>query len=266
MTQSNQLSQLNTDFSLVLSGGGALGIAHLNVLQYLDEHNHKPKEIIGVSMGAILGTAYALGHNHQQLYEFIKQFSNVFKWGKLSFTNGALLSTDKIRDVFAIIYGDNKLSDCHCTIKIIATDFNTGEAVVFNNTSEVPIVDAVLASMAIPGVFPPVKINEQYLVDGFIANNLPVEHASQPLILASDVLGKNAFSEFQEKEYQFFGHTAAVVQMLERSLRLVMYNKTKQLIKHNDNIILLEPEVSAFKTFEFHKYQAIIDATTIQNG
>ena len=61
-------AQLKNDFSLVLSGGGALGIAHLNVLRYLDENGFKPSEILGVSMGAIISAAYALHYNEKDIY------------------------------------------------------------------------------------------------------------------------------------------------------------------------------------------------------
>ncbi len=252
---------LKNEFSLVLSGGGALGIAHLNVLRLLDENQLKPNEILGVSMGAIIGAAYALNYNHKAIYQFIGQFSNIFKWGKLSFSNDSLLATEKIRELLLLIYREKKMSDAEIPLTLVATDFSTGKAKLFNNDSDTLIVDAVLASMAIPGVFPPVKINGQYLVDGFIASNLPVEYARCKTILASNVLGKNSFNEFKEKDYTFFGHTKAVLEMLERSVRLIMYNKTHEIIKNNDNILLIEPDVSNFKTFEFHKYKEIVSAS-----
>lgn len=253
--------QLKNNFSLVLSGGGALGIAHLNVLRMLDENQLKPSEILGVSMGAIIGAAYALNYDEKAIYHFIEQFSNIFKWGKLSFSNGSLLATEKIRELLLQIYQERKMSDVAIPLTLVATDFSTGKAILFTNDSDILIVDAVLASMAIPGVFPPVKINDQYLVDGFIASNLPVEYARYKTILASNVMGKNSFNEFQEKDYSFFGHTKAVLEMLERSVRLIMYNKTHEVVKDNDNIILIEPDVANFKTFEFHKYREIINAS-----
>ncbi|MCW8931602.1 MAG: patatin-like phospholipase family protein [Gammaproteobacteria bacterium] len=252
---------LEKEFSLVLSGGGALGIAHINVLRLLDEHQLKPKEILGVSMGAIIGAAYALNHDHKAIYQFIEQFSNIFKWGKLSFSNGSLLSTSKIRELLLQIYQEKKMSEVEIPLTLVATDFSTGKAKLFKNDNDTLIVDAILASMAIPGIFPPVKINEQYLVDGFIASNLPVEYAQYKTILASNVLGKNSFNDFQEKDYSFFGHTKAMLEMLERSVRLIMYNKTHEVLKNNDNILLIEPDVANFKTFEFHKYKEIISAS-----
>jgi len=250
--------QLKNDFSLVLSGGGALGIAHLNIIRMLEKNRLKPKEVIGTSMGAILGACYALNYTDKEIYQFIQKFSNIFKWGKISFSQGSLLATDKIEELFYVLYGDKKISDADIRLKIVATDFNTSEAMVFDQSSDLRIKDAVLASMAIPGIFPPVKIADKYYVDGFIASNLPVEYADYEQLLASNVLGKNSFKPYQEKDYHFFGHTKAVIAMLERSVRLTMYNKAQESLRSHSNIVLIEPEVSDFKTYEFHKYEEIL--------
>ena len=253
--------KLKGDFSLVLSGGGALGIAHLNVIRMLEDNQLQPKEIIGTSMGAILGACYALNYSDQEIYQFIEKFSNIFKWGKISFSQGSLLSTDKIANLFHLLFGDKKISDAAIELKIVATNFNTGAAKVFDKNSDMTIKEAVLASMAIPGIFPAVKIAHNHYVDGFISSNLPVEFAQYETVLASNVLGKNSFKDFQEKDYQFFGHTKAVINMLERSLRLIMYNKAQEPLSNLPGVILIEPEVAEFKTFEFHKYKEILKNT-----
>jgi len=236
-----------------------LGIAHLNVIRELQENDLHPKEILGTSMGAILGSCYALGYSDSEIYMFITEFSSIFKWGKISFSQSSLLSADKIDPLFTQLYGDKRIADADTTLKIVATDFNTGQAIVFDSNSELLIKDAVLASMAIPGVFPPVKIKDSYYVDGFIASNLPVEFAQYEKIVASNVLGKNSFKQFEEKDYQFFGHTKAVFGMLERSVRLIMYNKAQQALQHQPDTILIEPDVADYKTFEFHKYKEILE-------
>ncbi|MFK5894562.1 MAG: patatin-like phospholipase family protein [Pseudomonadota bacterium] len=264
MNANEIIENLDADFSLVLSGGGALGIAHLNLIRMLEKNNLKPKEIIGTSMGAILGSCYALNYSDQEIYQFIKQFSHIFKWGKISFSHGSLLSTDKISDLFTLLFGNKKISDTDIELKIVATNFNTGEAKIFDHSTDISIKNAVLASMAIPGIFPPVKINNNFYVDGFIASNLPVEFAQYNSILACNVLGKNSFKNYQEKDYQFFGHTKAVLAMLERSLRLIMYNSSQESLNNKAGVILIEPDVAEFKTFEFNKYDEIIEKSNLQ--
>jgi NTE family protein len=264
MTTKQLINNLADDFTLVLSGGGALGIAHLNVLRLLNDNHILPKEIVGTSMGAILGSCYALNYSDKEIYQFIESFSNIFKWGKISFSHGSLLSTDKIADLFEILFGNKKISDTQIDLKIVATDFNTGKAKVFDSSTNITIKHAVLASMAIPGVFPPVKVDNDFYVDGFIASNLPVEYAQYSSILASNVLGKNSFKDYQEKNYQFFGHTKAVLGMFERSLRLIMYNNAQTQLSNKSGVILIEPEVSEFKTFEFHKYDEILLESCLQ--
>ena len=66
----------NNNFTLVLSGGGALGIAHLGVLHDLEQQHIKPKEIVGTSMGGIIGACMAIGCNEQEIYNHIKKFSS----------------------------------------------------------------------------------------------------------------------------------------------------------------------------------------------
>ena len=68
------------NFSLVLSGGGALGIAHLGVIKELEEKNIKPNELIGTSMGGIVCACLSIGMNEKEIYTNIKEFSNIFNW------------------------------------------------------------------------------------------------------------------------------------------------------------------------------------------
>lgn len=258
LNKKHLLNNLQDDFSLVLSGGGALGIAHLNIIKTLQEEQLKPKEIIGTSMGAIMGACYALDYSASEIYQFIEKFSNIFKWGKLSFSQGSLLSTEKIAELFDVLYGEKSMAETHTSLKIVTTDFNSGHARLFDNNSPIKITEAVLASMAIPGIFPPVKIDQQFYVDGFIASNLPIEYSEYQSILACNVLGQNSFADFKEKDYHFFGHTKAVLEMVERSVRLSMYNNAQKSLQHLNGVVLIEPQVAKFKTYEFHKYKEIL--------
>ena len=78
-------------FTLVLSGGGALGIAHLGVLHDLETQNIVPSEIVGTSMGGIVGACMAIGMSEAEIYTEIKAFSSVTKWIKFSFSGNAIV-------------------------------------------------------------------------------------------------------------------------------------------------------------------------------
>ena len=245
------------NFSLVLSGGGALGIAHLGVLEDLEKLDLTPSEIIGTSMGGIIGAGIAIGMKEKEIYELIKEFSNVFNWIKFSLSGNAIIKTDKISKIFYSIFGDKKIKDTKIPLKIIATNLHTTESQVFTKDDNVLIKDALLATMAIPGIFEEMIIDGEIYVDGFLTQNLGVKEAVFDNILAVDVLGKNSFStDLPQNTLK----TKNVMDMFEKSLRILIYNQTKHainLLEKNKKLILLEPKTKGFKTYHFHKYKEI---------
>ena len=245
------------NFSLVLSGGGALGIAHLGVLDDLEEYKLFPSEIIGTSMGGIIGAGIAIGMKEKDIFEIIKEFSNVFNWIKFSLSGNAIIKTDKIEKIFDLIFGNKKIKDTTIPLKIIATNLRTTECKVFTKDDDILIKDALLATMAIPGVFEEKEINNEIYVDGFLTQNLGVKEASLDNIIAVDVLGKNSFSTSLPQNSI---KTKNVLDMFEKSLRILIYNQTKQSINNldkNKRLILLEPDTKKYKTYHFHKYKEI---------
>ena len=243
------------NFSLILSGGGALGIAHLGVLFDIEKYDIIPKEIIGTSMGAIIGACIAIGLKESEIYKHIKSFSSVSKWMKFSFSGNAIVDNSKIEEIFEKIFEKRKMNETIIPLKLIATNLLSGEKKVFCETDNVYIKDAVLASMAIPGIFEEHTIHEQIYGDGFLCENLGISEAKYTSILAVDVLGTHSF---EKKMPENFFKTANVVEMFEKSIRLLIYNQTQSLIKHsNKHIYLIEPDTKQFKTYHFHKVDEI---------
>lgn len=251
------MKQLLSDnpFSLVLSGGGALGIAHLGVLYDMEQQGLIPAEIIGTSMGGIIGACRAIGMREKEICESIKSFSSVSKWIKFSLGGNAIVDSGRIERIFIGIFGTRMMSDAEIPLKIIATDLETGDKRVFAAQDQVLIKDAVLATMAIPGVFEEKHIEGHVYGDGFLCENLGLRESSYNDILAVDVVGRHSFSKTLPDN---FFKTFNVMEMLERSLRLLMYNQTRNIQMQVDkNILLLEPNTSHYKTFHFHKVEAI---------
>ena len=245
----------NNNFSLVLSGGGALGIAHLGVLHDLERLNLLPKEIVGTSMGGIVAACVAIGLKEKEIYKLMERFSSIFSWIKFSMSGNAFVVNDKIERSFDEIFLNKKMIDTKIPLKIITTNLKTGEKKVFTKDDDVHIKDAILATMAIPGIFEErVILNETY-GDGFLCENLGLSEATLPDILAVDVLGKSAFT--QEMPNKFF-KTANILKMFEKSMRLLIYNQTKTNLNNtNKNVLLLEPQINQFQTFHFHKFKDI---------
>lgn len=245
----------NNHFTLVLSGGGALGIAHLGILHDMEKQHVVPNEIVGTSMGGIVGACLAVGMREENIYEHIQSFAGIFNWIKFSFSGNAIVHNDKLAKIFEHIFKDKKMKDTTIPLKLIATDLLKGEKKVFDASDDVYIKDAVLCTMAIPGVFEEHTIEGKTYGDGFLCENLGINEASFDTVLAVDVLGKNAFEGTMPDN---FLKTANVLEMFERSIRLLIYNQSKTHLEHsNKHVYLIEPKTQGYKTYQFHKYQEI---------
>ncbi|AKF24938.1 patatin [Sulfurovum lithotrophicum] len=243
------------DFSLVLSGGGALGISHLGILHDLEKEGLYPIEIIGTSMGGIVGACVAIGMKEAEIYEHIKNFSKIYNWMKFSLSGNAMIDNDKIALIFEGLFGKRKMKDTKTPLKLIATNLFNGHKRVFTAKDDVTIKDAILCTMAIPGIFEEHVVEGQTYGDGFLCENLGVNEASCKTVLAVDVLGENSFEK--EMPDNFF-KTANVMEMFEKSVRLLIYNQSKSHIAcSTKEILLIEPETKGYKTFSFHKYEEI---------
>lgn len=242
-------------FTLVLSGGGALGIAHLGVLHDLEQQHLVPKEIVGTSMGGIIGAFMSIGMKEQAIFEQIERFSGLFNWVKFSFSGNAVVDNEKIAKIFEGIFQDKKMCDAAIPLKLIATNLRNGHKKVFDASDDVYIKDAVLATMAIPGIFEEHVIDGETYGDGFLCENLGINEATFDDVLAVDVLGKNAFNN--DMPDSFF-KTLNVLEMFEKSVRLLIYNQSRTSINNSTkNITLLEPVTKEYKTFHFHKTEEL---------
>jgi NTE family protein len=246
---------VSDNFSLVLSGGGALGIAHLGVLHDMEHQGIVPSEIVGTSMGGIVGACAAIGMQESNIHKLIKKFSSVQNWLKFSFDGNAIIDNEKIEGIFDDIFGTRSMKETDIPLKLIATNLRTGHKRVFTGDDEVMIKDALLCTMAIPGIFDEHIVEGEHYADGFLCENLGISAASFPKIIAIDVLGEHSFEK--EMPDNFF-KSANVLEMFEKSLRLLIYNQTQTLLRSIDkNITLIEPDTKKYKTFHFHKVDEI---------
>jgi len=256
------MNKINSDleYSLVLSGGGALGIASLKTLKMLEENNIKYSEVIGTSIGAIIGSCVALGMKSNEIYKIFKEFSSVYTWIKFSFNGNSIIKKDKIEKLLKKYFQDKKISDTSIPLKIISTDISTGNTKEWNCNDDITIVDAILSSIAIPGIFEEITREDSTFVDGFLGSNLGVLHTQSNNIIAIDVLGSS--SHKPNLPNNFF-KTKNVLEMLEKSMRLLIINQTKSNIEilklknKSVNLNLFEINTSNFKTFDFHKHEEL---------
>lgn len=168
-------------FSLVLSGGAVRGIYHLGVLDALTDAGMRPTEICGCSAGAIIGALFAAQEEPDA--EGLLRDTRLRSLVGLSATGTGVFSTAKL-ETFLRERLPKNIEDLRVPLVINATDMVTGDEVVFRKG---PLVPALLASSAIPGIFPLVELNGRLLADGGVLNNLPLGLARERAIIASDV-------------------------------------------------------------------------------
>lgn len=191
-------------FGLVLGGGGARGLAHVGVLKTLTKLGIVPDYIAGTSMGGIIGAAFASGMDIDQLEKTAidkTRMTNMIKMVHLRQPIKGLIDPEKLRKLLAsIIPEDADFDQLQIPLAVCATDLNSGKSVGLQKGN---LLTAVMASCALPGVFPPVCIGDDYLVDGGVLNNLPVDLAYRlgaEMVIAIDVQQRMEHHSFWQYE------------------------------------------------------------------
>jgi NTE family protein len=154
---------------VALGGGFARGIAHVGVLKVLEQENIPVRVICGTSVGALIGACYCSGLSATEMEEVAHKtrFTSFARW---TLSRCGFASNDRMIDYLSRILKCRTFEEMHLPLGVTATDFNTGEAVVFHSGS---IIDPVRASCAYPGMFLPVEIGGRYLVDGMLSHPVP---------------------------------------------------------------------------------------------
>jgi NTE family protein len=203
----HRLARLASGFArgLVLGGGGARGLAHLGVLQALDEAGFEVDFIGGTSIGALIAASFAAGWSLDCIHswaaeEFIVQ--NPLNDYTLPYV--ALTLGKKVDAALARRFGDMSIEQLWLPFFCVSSNLTTGEIMVHDKGN---LVQALRASIAIPGLLPPVCTNEGILVDGGMMNNLPADvmaDLERGTVLAIDVGSDLAFREVPRRSWR--GH------------------------------------------------------------
>ncbi len=160
------------DVTLALGGGGSRGSAHLGVLRALEQEGFNIKAVAGTSAGGMVAAVYAAGHSPQ---EIIDQFSRINQDDLFSFGNGrSLLGVKGIIKALKEFIDQESFDDLRMPCAVTAVDIQEMQEVIL---SEGRVLDAVMATIAIPGVFPPKRWGERQLVDGGVLDPVPVSVA-----------------------------------------------------------------------------------------
>lgn len=231
---------------LALGGGAALGASHIGVLKALDELDIKIDYISGTSIGAFIASFHAFGKNWQEIEEVTKDL----KWldvSGLTLSRYGLLSNDKLGDLIKDRIGSVCFKDANIPLAMIATDISTGEKVVLNDND---MATGVMASTCIPGIFIPVEIQDKFLVDGGIVENVPISPLKKmgaDIIVAIDLNG-----QFAPKKPD------NIIEVLLNSYDFTMLTSAKLQNKEAD--ILIQPDLSSFNRVDIDQAPELIDA------
>jgi len=161
-----------TSVSLVLGSGGARGLAHIGVIEWLEENGYEIKSISGSSMGALVGGIYAAGElEAYKRWVSALDRSDVVRMLDISFGWSGLLKGERIINKLRDLIGDRDIEDLPISYTAVATDIERGKEVWLSRGS---LFDAIRASIAVPLVFTPYEINGRKLLDGGLLNPLPV--------------------------------------------------------------------------------------------
>lgn len=162
------------DITLALGGGGVRGIAHIGVLRTLEEHNFNIKAIAGTSAGGMVGAVYAAGFSTQKIEEAVKDFDPTHSFSRQHDDRPSLLGLGGIAEKLSNLLADCTFEELKIPFAATAVSLYSGKEIILNKGK---VLDAVLATIAVPGVFPSQKIGGRVLIDGGILDPVPVQVA-----------------------------------------------------------------------------------------
>lgn len=161
---------------LVLSGGAAFGLAHIGVIKELEKNNIPIDFITGSSMGALIGGLYSAGISTKKMEEILIKFTRrmIVDLDIFAISKGGLLHGKKVTNLLKSLVGDINIEDCNIPFRATSSDLKAGQKYTFKKGN---LVNAIRASISIPGIFKPVRFEKKVLVDGGACDNLPVDEA-----------------------------------------------------------------------------------------
>jgi NTE family protein len=237
---------------LVLGSGGARGIAHIPVLEMLNEIDMKPDYITGTSIGALLGAMYCSGRIDTVKKEFLRMnHGKILRYIDLVFNKPGLIGGKKVMGFLEkCIPANMKFKDLDIPLQVVATDYGTGEPVVL---SEGNLLKAVRASISIPGIFTPVPYKKGFLIDGGLSNPLPVDVVRK--MGATKVVAVNVIPPLEPKMKIKMG----IAEVLMQSVQIYERGAMKYNMKDNPADILIEPKIPGMLPVDFSNPKKIYE-------
>jgi len=248
---------------LALGSGGANGLAHIAILQVFDDLGIVPDRIVGTSIGAVIGGLYAAGLSAKEIRDIFDDVAG----SPLDALSGLAKSEVELTELMPFGRDDAGLLDSagflrflaghteartfdelRIPLRIVATDYWTGDSVTLD---EGPLFPAIEASMAVPGLFLPVHRGEQLLIDGGTSNPLPFDllRDEVDLIIAVDVSGSPQLDD---------GEEIGLTDMLFNSFKIMQQAIIRQSLRHRPPDLYLHPEARGVRLLHFNRIDEIL--------
>ncbi|MEI7425203.1 MAG: patatin-like phospholipase family protein, partial [Candidatus Staskawiczbacteria bacterium] len=224
----------------------ALGFAHIGVLKALEEHEIYVDYISGTSIGAIIGTLYAFGIPLNEIESEVRKLT-LGKIMKFKPSALGIISDTTLKNILKKYIDKYDLADAVIPMAIVTTDIETGEKIVFRKGDA---LKAVMASSCLPGLFPPVEIDERLLVDGGIVENVPISPLKD--MGAEMVIGVNLL------KYRKYQKPRNAVEVIANAFGMVNH-EISIIDDHYGVDFLIEPNLSDFYMNDVNKWKDIVE-------
>jgi len=271
--------------SLVLSGGGARGIAHIGVIEELEKQGFDIFSVSGTSMGAVVGGVYALGKMEEfKKWLFTLDKRKIFRLVDFTLSTQGLVKGDKIFNKMKEFISDANIEDLKIHYAAVAADIVNKKEEVFTSGS---IYEAIRASVAFPTVLTPVKTANGLLVDGGVINNIPISHAKRipndilvvvnvnadapvykPAILKNrsddniSVYRKkfnNFYGQFRKPDVMNHEERLGYFNLINKTITLMSYRISQLSLEHYSPDILIKISSESFNLYDFYKAEEIVE-------
>lgn len=260
------MSAFGFSIALALGGGGARGLAHIGVLEALDELGVRPKAIAGTSIGAIIGAAYAAGfsglelrrHTEELLRNRVRLARRLLKARVRrrtrtfsDFAHPALIDAERFLDAFWPAGMPESFEDLSIPFVAVATDFRRRRE---RALSSGPLRPAVAGSMAIPGLVRPVAHGDSFLLDGGLVNPLPYNHLAglADIIVAVDVSGSTGANERERPP--------SPLETIIVASQIMMNAISERMLEEQPPDVLVSPAVNQYLALDVFKAKRIFAA------
>jgi NTE family protein len=253
-----------SSFSLVLSGGGLKGLAHIGVFRALEERRLEPALVVGSSMGSLIAATWATGMRVREMEDraLALRRTDVFRIAHVDMALRRMLSPavyrrDPLDQILHDLVGTRTFRDLERRLVVNTTDLNTGNQILWGmpGLEDARVADAVFASCALPGILPPRRIQGHVCFDGAVIENFPVRAAAalgRGPVVAVDLGGGHSVRRGVER--------TGFASIYGRSLELVMGRMVEHTLAewYGPALILVRPAVQRVQMFAFNRTPFLI--------